>query len=490
MAAGAIGAAASPTAPTRGMSGKVGTAFSGDPTTSAGAPAPGDVPISCRVLAGGGRFASPRLPEGGTGRTKSGMAAGAAGPGSVVAAMAGDTGVGDGCRCQFGASGAGTSESGLDGCEPVSNPEGAGARSWVGPGSGQEATGRGSEPPPASCPWSPEGTVRRAARVRTVPGHDCGPRVGIGRLQDRTGPVSTFVGLAHWLIIGDPARRMQAPCQVDVESFAAGPAVRGNDARSDKLPGPPLRAIPGHHPGPPRESGPGPNGCAAGFTWNARLPGRPGGSSTKRAGGGPEPHPSGEPLRAGRGLHQDLVGRRATDPRPISSPRAARPASSHRPGRPPGGSATTRSPPVRRKGAPHSAVAAGGPKLRATTRSNPPRSRPRPATSARLAHLDPIGQRQTLDGRPQELGPGLAPVEQDPAGLRSHQRQRQSGDAAAAAQVEGPRRRLRQVGDRGPGPGRCGAVSVRVRETRGAGRRPAPRPGPAGPLGRSGLFCR
>jgi hypothetical protein len=67
----------------------------------------------------------------------------------------------------------------------------------------------------------------------------------------------------------------------------------------------------------------------------------------------------------------------------LASPSWARPSESQRSGRPPGGSATIRRPPVRRNGAPHSAVAAGEPKLRATTRSNPPRSGPRPAVSAR-----------------------------------------------------------------------------------------------------------
>jgi hypothetical protein len=66
-------------------------------------------------------------------------------------------------------------------------------------------------------------------------------------------------------------------------------------------------------------------------------------------------------------------------------PSTANPSRSHLVGSPPGGSATTSVPPTRKKGAAHSAVTAGGPKLRATTQSALPRRLPRPASSARWA---------------------------------------------------------------------------------------------------------
>jgi hypothetical protein len=67
--------------------------------------------------------------------------------------------------------------------------------------------------------------------------------------------------------------------------------------------------------------------------------------------------------------------------RPTAMPRRARPPVAQRPdasaGAPAspssGGSLTASLPPTRRNGAPHSAVTAGGPKPRATTRSNAPR---------------------------------------------------------------------------------------------------------------------
>lgn len=66
-----------------------------------------------------------------------------------------------------------------------------------------------------------------------------------------------------------------------------------------------------------------------------------------------------------------------------SSPNSPNPAEGHCPARPPGGSATRSCPPARSKGAAHSAVGPGGPKLRAVTRSAPFRWLPRPTVSAR-----------------------------------------------------------------------------------------------------------
>jgi hypothetical protein len=71
--------------------------------------------------------------------------------------------------------------------------------------------------------------------------------------------------------------------------------------------------------------------------------------------------------------------------RSMDRPSRANPVWLHRLGWPPGGSATSNRPPWRRKGAAHSAVTAGGPKLRDTTTSRADRSSPRPASSARLA---------------------------------------------------------------------------------------------------------
>jgi hypothetical protein len=64
---------------------------------------------------------------------------------------------------------------------------------------------------------------------------------------------------------------------------------------------------------------------------------------------------------------------------PTARPSRASPGAAHRdasggaPESPSGGSLTASVPPTRRKGAPHSAVTAGGPKPLATTRSNAPR---------------------------------------------------------------------------------------------------------------------
>ena len=63
-------------------------------------------------------------------------------------------------------------------------------------------------------------------------------------------------------------------------------------------------------------------------------------------------------------------------------PSWAKPSSGHL-SRSEGGSATRSHPPRRRNGAAHSAVTAGGPKLRATTTSTEARNSPRPAVSAR-----------------------------------------------------------------------------------------------------------
>lgn len=74
---------------------------------------------------------------------------------------------------------------------------------------------------------------------------------------------------------------------------------------------------------------------------------------------------------------------------PATMPSSASPGASHREGSPPGGSATTITPPLRRNGEPHSAVTAGPAKPRATTRSKAPlRSSERAAVSALSATTD------------------------------------------------------------------------------------------------------
>lgn len=66
-----------------------------------------------------------------------------------------------------------------------------------------------------------------------------------------------------------------------------------------------------------------------------------------------------------------------------ANPSSARPATDHRDGKEPGGSATSRRAPSFSSGAAHSAVGAGGAKLRAVTRSDAPRRAVRATFSAR-----------------------------------------------------------------------------------------------------------
>jgi hypothetical protein len=103
-----------------------------------------------------------------------------------------------------------------------------------------------------------------------------------------------------------------------------------------------------------------------------------------------------------------------------SRPNSASPAAGQRFGSgSPGGSLTTRRPPAPRKPAAHSAVLAGDPKARATTRSNVPRSsRCRASSSARP---------QATDAR------SLSPSPLTAASRNAHRRRRASSNTPVAA---------------------------------------------------------
>jgi hypothetical protein len=117
---------------------------------------------------------------------------------------------------------------------------------------------------------------------------------------------------------------------------------------------------------------------------------RAGRTPTAPAGGQNSGRLAGTPVRRGYRSGQGRSWRRTWNADgdvtllPTTRPNSKRGSAGHRSGDPPGGSATTRVPPTARNGAPHSAVTAGGPKLRATTKSNVARrAGSRPATSAR-----------------------------------------------------------------------------------------------------------
>ena len=139
------------------------------------------------------------------------------------------------------------------------------------------------------------------------------------------------------------------------------------------------------------------------------------------------------------------------------SPSSANPTSGQRPGSCPRGA---RSRPVgrpgRRKPTADSAVTAGGPNPRATTRSNPPRrSGSRARSSARPGCTSIRPPRSRVDRLGQAVGRAAAGVEEAAAGVGPGQRQDEPGDAGTGAEVE------EAVG--APGPGGSPSASERSR---------------------------
>ena len=154
-----------------------------------------------------------------------------------------------------------------------------------------------------------------------------------------------------------------------------------------------------------------------------------------------------------------------------SSPSSPSGAAGHRSRAPPGGPEATRIPPGARKPAPHSAVAAGGPKLRATTAGNPRRrSVRRAAVSARSAT---IATRWAQPSSSTTVSRNLAacdpPIEQDNPGFRQPRRENKAGQSAPAPEIEDCGR----AGEIGPGHQKTERVPDVVGE-RGRADRPTP----------------